>query len=251
VCGPWSATLVLNDGSINHGSGEFAEIDAPRKLVMTRKFDNHPFQGMRETTISYRLDRIPTGTRVTIRDEGFVGRSEAAYGNAEHWERVLAWPAAYLTADSPSASAHYTKSLFIQAPPRKVYEAVTTVQGLKGWWSQNTDANNGDITIRFGGKNFQTLRLLDPVPDKTVAWEWIAQYFPLEGTTQADEWVGTKVSFDIQANPDGSSTLLFTHLGLTPQLVCYEKCNAGWNYFLDSLKNYVEQGRGTPYAGTV
>jgi hypothetical protein len=28
---------------------------------------------------------------VTVRDEGFVGRGEAAYGNAKHWENVLAW----------------------------------------------------------------------------------------------------------------------------------------------------------------
>src|SRR6266496_1693895 len=34
---------------------------------------------------------VATGTRVTVRDEGFIGRSEAAYGNAEHWERGLGW----------------------------------------------------------------------------------------------------------------------------------------------------------------
>ena len=147
--------------------------------------------------------------------------------------------------------ASYTKTLRIQAPPRKLYEAVSTVQGLKGWWCHNTVEKNGDITVRFSGKNFQTLKLLDPTPDKKVIWEWIAQYFPVEGTTETDEWVGTKVSFDIQANPDGSSTLLFTHIGLTPQMVCYEKCNAGWNHFLESLKSYVEQGTGTPYAEAV
>ena len=32
----------------------------------------------------------------------------------------------------------YTKTLLIQARPRKLYEAVTTVQGLKGWWCHNT-----------------------------------------------------------------------------------------------------------------
>ncbi len=63
---------------------------------MTRKFEKHPLQGTRETTITYRLDPIATGTRVTVRDEGFVGRSEAAYGNAEHWERVLGWLDTYL-----------------------------------------------------------------------------------------------------------------------------------------------------------
>jgi len=144
--------------------------------------------------------------------------------------------------------ASYTKTLRVQAPPRKLYEAVSTVQGLKGWWCHNTVEKNGDITVRFSGENFQTLRLMDPTPDKKVIWEWTAQYFPVEGTTQTDEWVGTRVAFDIQANPDGSSTLSFTHIGLTPQLVCYEKCNAGWNYFLESLRAFCETDRGTPYS---
>ena len=144
--------------------------------------------------------------------------------------------------------ASYTKTLRVQAPPRKLYEAVSTVQGLKGWWCHNTVEKNGDITVRFSGENFQTLRLMDPTPDKKIIWEWTAQCFPVEGTTQTDEWVGTKVSFDIQANPDGSSTLLFTHIGLTPQLVCYEKCSAGWNHFLESLRAFCETGGGTPYS---
>jgi uncharacterized protein YndB with AHSA1/START domain len=142
--------------------------------------------------------------------------------------------------------ASYTKTQHIQVSPRKLYEAVSTVSGIKGWWSRDVVAKNGDITVRFGEKNFQTLRLLQPCPDKKVVWEWIAQYFPVEGTTRTDEWVGTRVSFDIQENLDGSSTLVFTHSGLTPQLVCYGKCNAGWDHFLGSLKSYVEKGKGTP-----
>jgi hypothetical protein len=64
---------------------------------MTRRFDKHPLQGTRETTITYLLEPVADGTRLTVRDEGFVGRSQAAHGNAEHWERVLAWLDAYLT----------------------------------------------------------------------------------------------------------------------------------------------------------
>lgn len=147
--------------------------------------------------------------------------------------------------------ASYTRTLLIQASPHDVYDAVTTVRGLKGWWSDNTVADDGAITVRFSGENFQALRLVNPTPDKGVAWEWVAQHFPIEGTSQTDEWVGTRVSFDIQANPDGSSTLVFTHNGLTPQLVCYGQCNAGWNHFLGSLTQYLERGTGTPYSGTV
>lgn len=96
VCGPWSVTVQFKDGSTNGGSGEFAEIDKPRKLVMTRRFERHPLQGTRETIITYRFEPLASGTRLTMREEGYIGRSEAAYGNAEHWERVLAWLDAYM-----------------------------------------------------------------------------------------------------------------------------------------------------------
>ncbi len=151
-------------------------------------------------------------------------------------------------ADQSGTMDSYTQTLRIQAAPHKLYEAVTTVPGLKGWWNDDTAAHNGDITVRFDAENFQTLRLVDPMPDTHVVWEWTAQHFPVEGTAQTDEWVGTRVVFDIQANPDGSSTLVFTHRGLTPQLVCYDMCNAGWNYYLGSLQRYLEHGTGTPNA---
>jgi uncharacterized protein YndB with AHSA1/START domain len=100
VCGPWSVSVRFADGNINGGSGEFAEIEVPRKIVMTRRFEEHPLLGNRETTITYRLDPVAGGTRLTVRDEGFLGRSEAAYGNAEHWERVLGWLRTYFDTDA-------------------------------------------------------------------------------------------------------------------------------------------------------
>lgn len=86
VRGPWSVAVELEAGGEVHAGGEFCEIDFPRKLVMTREFDAHSFQGNRETTITYRFEPSPYGTLITVRDEGFIGRMEAAYGNAEIWE---------------------------------------------------------------------------------------------------------------------------------------------------------------------
>jgi uncharacterized protein YndB with AHSA1/START domain len=91
VCGRWSVTICFADGSMNRGSGEFVELCAPHRVTMTRRFNLHPLLGTRETTITYRLEPTAEGTRVTVREEGFVGRSEAAYENAEYWERVPAW----------------------------------------------------------------------------------------------------------------------------------------------------------------
>lgn len=96
VGGQWRVTVRFTDGTTNGGSGEFAEIDPPRKLVLTRKFEKHPLQGTRETTITYRLEPVTHATRVTMREEGYLGLSQAAFGNAEHWERVLGWLGTYL-----------------------------------------------------------------------------------------------------------------------------------------------------------
>jgi len=96
--GRWSVEVHFTEGGTDGGGGEFAEIEEPHKIVMTRKFEQHPLLGTSETTITYRLDPIESGTRVTVRDEGFTGRSEEAYDNAEHWERVLGWLEAYVTA---------------------------------------------------------------------------------------------------------------------------------------------------------
>jgi uncharacterized protein YndB with AHSA1/START domain len=99
ACGPWSVAVEMVVGGTVHANGEFCEIDFPNKIVMTRKFDAHPFLGPRETTITYHLEPSPHGTLVTVRDEGFIGRSQAAYGNAEIWEKVLGWLDAYLSAE--------------------------------------------------------------------------------------------------------------------------------------------------------
>jgi uncharacterized protein YndB with AHSA1/START domain len=96
VQGRWSVTVELNDGKQVHEWGEFSELDVPNQLVMTRRFGGHPLLGERETTLTYRLQPSPHGTLVTVREEGFIGRSEAAYGNAENWEKVVTWLDRYL-----------------------------------------------------------------------------------------------------------------------------------------------------------
>lgn len=97
VCGPWSVTVELVDGTQVRAWGEFCELSFPNKLVMTRRFDAHPFLGERETTITYRFEPSAHGTLVTVKDEGFIGRAEAAHGNAEIWEKVLGWLDAHLS----------------------------------------------------------------------------------------------------------------------------------------------------------
>ncbi len=56
-----------------------------------------------------------------------------------------------------------------------------------------------------------------------------------------------------QFTPEGvGTTITLTHEGLTPQLHCYETCNTAWDFFvLDSLKAYLETGKGDPHLNHV
>jgi uncharacterized protein YndB with AHSA1/START domain len=95
--GRWSVTVELHDGKQFNEWGEICEVDAPRIVVLTRRFGANPLLGERETTLTYRFDVTPRGTLVTVREEGFVGRPAAAFGNAENWEKVLSWLDDYLS----------------------------------------------------------------------------------------------------------------------------------------------------------
>ena len=97
VGGRWSVVVRGADGSTLPAGGEFLEIDAPRKIVFTRKYEwEFPQLGRRETTVTYHFDPIATGTRITVRHDGFDGLSGPADQHAEGWERVLGWLEAYM-----------------------------------------------------------------------------------------------------------------------------------------------------------
>lgn len=92
VGGIWHVVTVLADGRQHPAGGKFLEMDAPNKIVFTRKYEwDFPELGQRETTVTYLTDPLPGGTRVTVKHEGFGGLKIPAEVHADGWERVLGW----------------------------------------------------------------------------------------------------------------------------------------------------------------
>jgi uncharacterized protein YndB with AHSA1/START domain len=97
VGGRWAVTVTTADGRRLPAGGEFLEIEAPRRIVQTRRYDwDHPTLGRRATTVAWLLEPVAGGTRLTVCHGGFAGLGEAAAEHAEGWGRVLAWLQAYL-----------------------------------------------------------------------------------------------------------------------------------------------------------
>ncbi len=96
VGGRWLARGHGADGRAYSVGGEFLKIDPPRLLVQTWAPDWE--QGKLVTTITYRLDSIEGGTRLTLRHEGFGEQRAACESHGRGWERVLGWLGDYVAA---------------------------------------------------------------------------------------------------------------------------------------------------------
>lgn len=132
----------------------------------------------------------------------------------------------------------------IKATPHQVYTALTTIKGLAGWWTSDTDgdpAMGGVIHFHFGPKLRVDTKVLDLKRDALVLWEVLDAH---------DDWVGTKIRFDLKQ--DGDITLvLFKHEGWRTPTQFMHHCGTKWATFLVSLKTAIETGEGTPFPDDV
>jgi uncharacterized protein YndB with AHSA1/START domain len=125
------------------------------------------------------------------------------------------------------------------ATPEAVYEALTTVDGLAGWWTddvQGSGAVGGVLEFRFPPVGGFDMEVLEAQPSERVVWR------VAEGP---EEWVGTTVEWDLRQ--DGDYTIvLFAHRGWREQVEFMHHCSTKWGSFLMSLKSLVESGKGAP-----
>jgi len=132
----------------------------------------------------------------------------------------------------------------IKASPAQVYRALSTIDGVSGWWTRETTGLSqpgGTIEFTFstpGGKRIggMSMEVLELEPDKGVRWRC---------TDGPEEWIGTEVGFELVQ--DGDYTIVrFGHRNWREALEFTEHCSTKWATFLMSLKELVETGSGRP-----
>lgn len=132
----------------------------------------------------------------------------------------------------------------IQAPVAKVYAALSTLEGLSGWWTEETTGASrpGDtITFNFSrpdGTQVGSIGM-DVVAletDRKVHWR---------GSGGPAEWVGTDIVFELSQVAD-YTIVRFGHRGWREESEFTGHCGTKWATFLMSLKSLVETGKGRP-----
>ena len=126
----------------------------------------------------------------------------------------------------------------IPAPPEQVYQALTTADGIRNWWTRDAelDQQTGGIgEFRFCGRRFVARVKVDELtPPTRVGW-----------TVTNAAWDGNTIQFDLEA--DGSNSWLsFTHRGFSKADQGYAGATTRWGYYLLSLRRYLQTGKGMP-----
>ena len=124
-----------------------------------------------------------------------------------------------------------------------VYHALTTLDGLSAWWTSDTRGDGqvgGVLRFRFGNGGFD-MKVLELSPARRVLWQVI------DGP---EEWIGTKISFDLDQRDDWT-IVLFKHAGWKQPVEFMHHCSTKWAVFLLSLKSLLEAGKGTPWPNEI
>ena len=139
---------------------------------------------------------------------------------------------------------NYTASIAVNKKAADVFRKINQVSG---WWTENMEGGSNQLndvfTVHFG-ETFVNFKVTEYVPAKKVAWLVTDCY--LHWLNDKKEWKGTEVVFDISEQND-MTKVNFTHIGLEPQVECYNDCVKGWDqYVKSSLVNFIMKGKGQP-----
>ncbi len=132
----------------------------------------------------------------------------------------------------------------IKSSVDEAYKALATREGLASWWTTDTRGScdpGGVIEFHFGTRGRFDMKVLELEPAERVLWQVV------DGP---EEWMGTKVSFDLKQEGQ-QATVLFKHQGWREQSEFMHHCSTKWASFLMSMKSLIETGNGAPFPDDV
>lgn len=132
----------------------------------------------------------------------------------------------------------------IKTPVTQVYKALTTLEGLGNWWTEEVKGDTkvgGKIEFYFRTKSGEligkmVMEVKELSDEKNVRWRCI------EGPA---EWIGTDITYELSV-ADNQTIVLFGHRNWKEAVEMTSHCSMKWAVFLLSLREYVETGKGKP-----
>ena len=142
---------------------------------------------------------------------------------------------------------NYHSSIVVDASAMEVFDKISRVNE---WWAANFEGsakNVGDVFKIWWGETTVTFKIMEAIPGRKVTW--LVTDCNLPWLKDIKEWKDTEVVFEI-SEENGATKVDMTHVGLTPEVECFENCQAGWNHYINkSLFKFIEEGQGVLQKG--
>ena len=138
----------------------------------------------------------------------------------------------------------FSATLLVSQSPKEVFDAINDVSS---WWSEemtgSTHAIGDKFTVRFG-EVYITSEVVELVPEQKITW--LVKDCNKPWLKNTKEWNGTKMNWEITAD-ENQTHIHFTHIGLAPEIECFEVCSTAWgDYLQKSLLGLITTGKGKP-----
>jgi len=128
----------------------------------------------------------------------------------------------------------------IDASQEHVFTQLTTLEGLKQWWTADTRGQSslaGKLDFFFNGNHMCSMETKSEDSPYQLVWKCVQGH---------PDWVGTEISFHLSPN-EGKTRIAFAHTGWEKQDDFYAICNFSWGRYLISLRKLCETGKGEPW----
>ncbi len=129
---------------------------------------------------------------------------------------------------------------YLNVSPQVVYQALTSKKGLSETWTRQckvAEEKGGINVFEFGDESPTKFRIEELIANKKIRWLCI----------ESDpEWVGTTVVFELEEK-NGKTSVTLKQKNWKEVTEFYRWCNYNWGFFLYSLKQYCEEGKGIPF----
>ena len=133
-------------------------------------------------------------------------------------------------------------SLHLKAKSEKVFEAIATAKGLSNWWSRDVKAEErvgGIVDFRFIADFNPDMKITALDKPNEVRWQCVAGH---------DKWQDNRFLFQLSERDAGTQLLFVQEYAQKISDEDYGTYNFNWGYYLQSLKDYCETGKGKPFS---
>jgi hypothetical protein len=144
---------------------------------------------------------------------------------------------------------NYNQTIQLNVSTDRVFNVLT--EEIPFWWTTlfegSSNKKSDRFTVRFGNHIYKIMRVEELQENAKVVWYVEDSLIALPGLKNQNEWIGTTIVWDIIEKGNGT-VLQLEHVGLHPEIECYNICTDGWKQFLKSLETYIEIGKGQPFS---